>query len=71
LKRFDESLLPLSHERTLAALAAYRGGRADLASVLQARRDELDLKLQSLQLIADQARAYAQLLYFLPAGDRP
>ena len=71
LKRFDESLLPLSRERTIAALAAYRGGRADLASVLQARRDELDLKLQSLQLTADQARAYAQLLYFLPAGDHP
>jgi outer membrane protein TolC len=71
LKRFDEALLPLSHQRTQAALAAYRGGRGDLASVLSARRDELDLKLQKLQLSADQARAYAQLLYFLPAGDRP
>jgi outer membrane protein TolC len=71
LKRFDDSLLPLSRERSLAALAAYRGGRADLASVLLARRDELDLKLQELQLTADQARAYAQLLYFLPAGDHP
>jgi outer membrane protein TolC len=71
LKRFDESLLPLSHERTVAALAAYRGGRADLSSVLLARRDELDLKLQALQLTADQARAYAQLLYFMPSGDQP
>jgi sugar-specific transcriptional regulator TrmB len=35
--------------------------------VLQARRDELDIKLQQLQLTGDQARAYAQLLYFLPA----
>jgi outer membrane protein TolC len=66
LQRFDDSLLPLSHERTQAALAAYRGGRSDLAPVLQARRDELDIKLQSVQLAADQARAYAQLLYFLP-----
>jgi outer membrane protein TolC len=66
LKRFDESLLPLSQQRADAALAAYRGGRGDLASVLQARRDELDIKLQQLQLTADQARAYAQLLYFLP-----
>jgi outer membrane protein TolC len=66
LKRFDESLLPLSRERTQAALAAYRGGRSDLAPVLQARRDELDIKLQQLQLVEDQARAYAQLLYFLP-----
>ena len=71
LKRFDEALLPLAHQRTQAALAAYRGGRGDLASVLSARRDDLDLKLQKLQLSADQARAYAQLLYFLPARDRP
>jgi general L-amino acid transport system permease protein len=66
LKRFDESLLPLSQQRAEAALAAYRGGRGDLTPVLQARRDELDIKLQQLQLTADQARAYAQLLYFLP-----
>jgi outer membrane protein TolC len=70
LQRFDDSLLPLSHERTQAALAAYRGGRSDLAPVLQARRDELDVKLQSVQLAADQARAYAQLLYFLPEASR-
>lgn len=66
LKRFDESLLPLSRERTQAALAAYRGGRGDLTPVLQARRDELDIRLQQLQLNEEQARAYAQLLYFLP-----
>jgi outer membrane protein TolC len=66
LKRFDESLLPLSQQRADAALAAYRGGRGDLTPVLQARRDELDIKLQQLQLTEDQARAYAQLLYFLP-----
>ena len=66
LKRFDDSLLPLSQQRTQAALAAYRGGRGDITPVLQARRDELDLKLQKLQLSAEQGRAYAQLLYFLP-----
>jgi outer membrane protein TolC len=66
LKRFDESLLPLSKQRADAALAAYRGGRGDLTPVLQARRDELDIRLQQLQLTEDQARAYAQLLYFLP-----
>jgi outer membrane protein TolC len=70
LQRFDDSLLPLSHERTQAALASYQGGRSDLAPVLQARRDELDVKLQSVQLAADQSRAYAQLLYFLPEADR-
>jgi outer membrane protein TolC len=66
LKRFDQSLLPLARQRTHASLAAYSGGQGTLAAVLDARRSELELKLQQLQLAADQARAYAQLLYFLP-----
>jgi len=66
LKRFDTSLLPLAHERTQSALAAYKGGRGDLSTVLAARRDEIELKLQKLQLAGEQGRAYAQLLYFLP-----
>jgi outer membrane protein TolC len=37
--------------------------------VLQARRDELDLKMQQLQLQSEQALAYAQLLYFSHEGD--
>jgi outer membrane protein, heavy metal efflux system len=66
LARFDASLLPLAHERVQAALASYRGGKGNLSAVLAARHDETDVKLQKLQLEADQARAYAQLLYFLP-----
>jgi outer membrane protein TolC len=53
------------------ALAAYRGGQGTLAAVLEARRAELDLRLQQLQLAAEQGRAYAQLLYFLPQEDQP
>jgi outer membrane protein TolC len=66
LKRFDDALLPLARERAQLALAAYRGGTGSLSSVLDARRMELDLRLQKLQLAADQGRAYAQLIYFLP-----
>lgn len=65
LKRSDESLLPLARERARTALAAYRGGKGELAAVLSARRDELDLKMQQLQLQSDQALAYAQLLHFV------
>jgi len=64
LKRFDQSLLPLADERVKTALAAYRGGKGELSAVLQARRDELDLKMQQLQLQSEQALVYAQLLYF-------
>lgn len=66
LQRFDNALLPLARERTQLTLAAYRGGQGPLSAVLEARRSEIDLRLQQLQLAAEQGRAYAQLLYFLP-----
>ncbi len=66
LKRFDDTLLPLARDNAAVALAAYRSGLSSLAAVLDARRMELDLRLQKLQLAAEQGRAYAQLIYFLP-----
>ncbi len=66
LKRFDDALLPLARDRVTLALAAYRGGISTLATVLEARRMEIDLRLQKLQLTAEQGRARAQLFYFLP-----
>ena len=66
LKRFDDTLLPLARARMTLALAAYRSGIGTLASALETRRTELDLRLQKLQLAAEQGRAYAQLIYFLP-----
>lgn len=71
LQRFDETLLPLSRERSKLALAAYRGGQGPLAAALEARRVEIELRLQQLQLAAEQGRAYAQLLYFLPQENQP
>ena len=71
LQRFDDTLLPLSRERTQLALAAYRGGQGPLAAALEARRAEIELRLQQLQLAAEQGRAYAQLLYFLPQENQP
>jgi outer membrane protein TolC len=66
LKRFDDALLPLARDNATVALAAYRGGLSTLAAVLEARRMELDLQLQKLQLAAEQGRARAQLIYFVP-----
>lgn len=70
LQRFDDTLLPLARERAQLALAAYRGGQGPLAGALEARRVEIELRLQQLQLAAEQGRAYAQLLYFLPQENR-
>lgn len=61
---FELAILPQARARTEAALSAYQGGRGDLAAVLEARRAELELKLQRLALMVDKARAEIQLRYF-------
>ena len=59
-------LLPLAAERTQAALAAYRGGKASVIDVLLARRNEIDVRIQALQLQTDTARLWAQLNFLFP-----
>ena len=67
--RYDRELLPLATERTQATLAAYRGAKATLSDVLVSRRNEIDVRLQSLQLQADTARLWAQLNFLVPEDD--
>lgn len=67
LQRYDASLLPLAGERTQAALAAYRGGAGPLSSVLDARRAEIDTRMERLRLEMESARLWAQLSYLVPA----
>lgn len=66
LARYATELLPLAHERAEAVLAAYRGGRASLADTLAARRNELEVRAQALQLETETARAWAQLDFLVP-----
>ena len=68
LTRHDNSLIPLASERTRAALAAYRGGAGSLTTVLEARRGEIDARLERLRLAMDTARLWAQLNYLNPEG---
>jgi outer membrane protein TolC len=68
--RFERDLVPLANARTEAAIGAYRGGRSSLAEVLTARRNEIDVRLQALQLAADTARLWAQIDYQFPSGPR-
>jgi outer membrane protein TolC len=67
--RYEHDLLPLATERTEAALAAYRGAKATITDVLLARRSEIDVRLQALQLEMDTARLWAQLNFLFPEGD--
>jgi len=68
LARYDNSIIPLSIERTRAALAAYRGGSATLSGVLEARRMEIDTRLERVRLEMEMAGMWAQLEYLIPAG---
>ena len=65
LQRYQADLLPLAHERSEVALAAYRGGRSDLAMVLEARKGEIETRLNHLQAQGDLARAWANLNFLL------
>lgn len=65
--RYERELIPLANNRTLAAITAYRGGKLTLAEVLIARRNEIDARLQALQLQAEVARVWAQLNFLFPA----
>jgi outer membrane protein TolC len=64
--RYEQELLPLASERTQATLAAYRGAKAAIGDVLLARRNEIDVRVQALQLEMDAARLWAQLNFVIP-----
>jgi outer membrane protein TolC len=67
--RYEREVLPLATERTQSTLSAYRGAKASITDLLIARRNEIDMRLQALQLDADTARLWAQLNFLVPDGD--
>ncbi len=69
LGHYDSSLIPLAVERTRAALAAYRGGSGALAAVLEARRMEIDTRMERLRLEMEASGLWAQLEYLVPPAD--
>jgi outer membrane protein TolC len=64
--RYQRELIPLAQGRTAATIAAYRGGKANLPDVLAARKNEIEVRLQALQLEAGAARTWAQLNFLFP-----
>jgi outer membrane protein TolC len=67
--RYEREVLPLATERTQSTLAAYRGAKASITDLLMARRNEIDMRLQALQLDMETARLWAQLNFLVPDGD--
>ncbi|HWJ93489.1 MAG TPA: TolC family protein [Telluria sp.] len=68
MHRYEHELVLLARQRAEAVLAAYRGGKAQLADVLAARSSELDTRLQSLQVEAETARTWARLNFLFPTA---
>ncbi|MBB5202447.1 TolC family protein [Glaciimonas immobilis] len=64
--RYERELIPLANQRTGAAITAYRGGKASLVEVLAARRNDIDVRIQALQLATDTDRLWAQLNFLFP-----
>jgi outer membrane protein, heavy metal efflux system len=64
VQRFEREVLPQASRRVEAALAGYRSGRNDLASAIEARRGELELRVQHLMLEVELARTRVQLDYY-------
>jgi outer membrane protein TolC len=69
--RFEKAVLPLARERAELALAAYRGGRGELSTVLEARRAETEVELSRLAAEFERARAWARLNYLLAHEVKP
>jgi outer membrane protein TolC len=71
LDRQRADIVPYAEERARLVQSAYAGGRADLASVFDARRMVLDARLAAIAAEAELARAWAQLAYLVPEGSKP
>lgn len=69
LQRYGATLIPLALERTRATVTAYRSGASNstLAAVLEARRMELDTRMEHLRLEWDTARVWTQLTFLIPS----
>jgi outer membrane protein TolC len=66
--RYKRELIPLANARALATKAAYRGGKTSLADVILARRNEIDVRIQALQLATDTDRLWAEINFLFPTN---
>ena len=64
IARKEQQALPLAHDRSQVALAAYRGG-GSLQPWLDARRDELELHIEHARHLGELGRVWSALAYLL------
>lgn len=66
LDDYDKTLIPLATERVHATESAFRGGKANLASVLEAQRMVTDTRLERLRIEQQTAAWWAELEFLIP-----
>lgn len=66
LVRYDKELLPLAAGQVDATLTAYRAGSGMLDRVLEARRMQLDTRMERQRVALEAARSWAQLNFLNP-----
>ncbi|OGB32468.1 MAG: transporter [Burkholderiales bacterium RIFCSPLOWO2_12_FULL_61_40] len=66
LEDYDKTLIPLATERVHATQAAFRGGKAPLATVLEAQRMVTDTRLERLRIEKQSAAWWAELEFLIP-----
>ena len=67
--RYRTTIIPLAADRTVAARAAYQGGKVTLNDLLSAHRAEIDARLKALDLESTAARLWAQLAFLTVPPD--
>jgi outer membrane protein TolC len=70
LRRYADTLLLLAADRTSGAMSSYRAGTGTLSAVLEARRAEIDVRLDQIRLELETARLWAQLNFLVPVNGR-
>jgi cobalt-zinc-cadmium efflux system outer membrane protein len=68
LARLREAHLPLAQQKVDYQFSSYRGGKADLTTVLSARRELIDERLKEIELDGKRAATVAKLYFFYGAG---
>lgn len=63
VRRQREVLLPLAEEKVTLAMAAWRGGKGNLAELIAARRERIDVELKLIELDGQRRKTAARLHY--------
>ena len=68
LERMNSTRIPLAEQKADYRFASYRSGKSDLNSVLDARRELIDLKFKQLELEREHMKIAAKLYFIYAEG---